>query len=716
MTKPIDQLLKYPKEYIQGLSEFYPLTGALLTEYELVWDWRLVSRNTTIAWNDHLLEMFRTNYDWHELSGNGSIPFTAELLGQFDDRWRWYVLGGQKKIMNDPAMVKICLDHLTDREQENLFDRHVAPLTPESASWAYDFFSNYDKLNWSDFSTYDGFLWTAEFIREHADRFDWEELSNNKGIPWNAALIEEHAARWDWFHLCWNSSVKWDLDLITRFKDQVSWGALSYRDSKIKWTADMLTAFKDNLQWVSISMGPGAIDSIECFFNHRSIVWTPELFDACSSSIEAFCIQLAEDRKEDFEESNMELLEPDEHWTVFMNGGNWSEAFFWQMVRLSETTPDKKVISWGKIAHSFSQWDEWSKEAVALIVSKAPVKRLITNKTFPINDHPDIVGNLINLELTHTEWDDFSVREDFELPEALVEKHKDKKWWWISTNPTLSMSIKKKFEDQLHWDNVFKNIPFTPEVVEAFPHQWEKVKGWYKIFQPFRSKEEILGVLIPDKQVFGDMDREIPENLLLDFLSRLLDQPASYFKDDLEKSLRYDSLNHLVLNVQHAYYWPLLFRYADQICADSRSAFFIEQLGKKALQLLNERDFVQAIKLYQIILNTEIHSNERDLSIYCNALYAVQHDNSGLGVDAKLNKEFLKKCLPYADRNPAIYFNAACLYAEMNDLDNVYEHLRKASGRIFIGYEQMVKEINEGELFAAFRKDSRFESLHLRSS
>ncbi|NBW34414.1 MAG: hypothetical protein EBR30_05225 [Cytophagia bacterium] len=59
--------------------------------------------------------------------------------------------------------------------------------------------------------------------------------------------------------------------------------------------------------------------------------------------------------------------------------------------------------------------------------------------------------------------------------------------------------------------------------------------------------------------------------------------------------------------------------------------------------------------------------NDNDYSIYCNALYVLQNNITGFGVQLERNRKLLSICLPFAKFNPAIYFNAATLYVKMGE-------------------------------------------------
>lgn len=139
---------------------------------------------------------------------------------------------------------------------------------------------------------------------------------------------------------------------------------------------------------------------------------------------------------------------------------------------------------------------------------------------------------------------------------------------------------------------------------------------------------------------------------------------------------------------------------------------FIAYLGKEAFELGKKRLFKEAIELFKLGISIECrqHYTIRPevktiyLQILCNSLYFIQNDNTGLPVDVELNQFFLAKCLPYGKENPAIYFNAACVYNEMKDFINVTKCIQLAK-QYYNDYEMMIETIKKEPIFAEFRKD-----------
>ncbi|MGX1928006.1 SMI1/KNR4 family protein [Flagellimonas sp. 2504JD4-2] len=137
---------------------------------------------------------------------------------------------------------------------------------------------------------------------------------------------------------------------------------------------------------------------------------------------------------------------------------------------------------------------------------------------------------------------------------------------------------------------------------------------------------------------------------------------------------------------------------------------FIAQLAAKALRLGQQKSFKESFKFFELIVETEpkLQYNIRPqvrklyLTAFCNVLYFLLKDNTGLPIDATLNKYFLDKCIPYAEENPAIYFNAACVYAEMKEYTMVRKCIKAAKEHNEI-YPLMIEAIKKETLFADFR-------------
>lgn len=145
---------------------------------------------------------------------------------------------------------------------------------------------------------------------------------------------------------------------------------------------------------------------------------------------------------------------------------------------------------------------------------------------------------------------------------------------------------------------------------------------------------------------------------------------------------------------------------------------FMAHLGHEALELGQKGLFKESIELFKLGMNIEYKDyysvcpevKTEYLKMYCNVLYFLQNDNTGLPVNDELNHFFLKKALPYAEENPAIYFNAACLYNEMGDFKNVVRCIELAKLQ-YNDFDIMMEAIKNESVFLEFRKDPLFLNL-----
>jgi hypothetical protein len=118
---------------------------------------------------------------------------------------------------------------------------------------------------------------------------------------------------------------------------------------------------------------------------------------------------------------------------------------------------------------------------------------------------------------------------------------------------------------------------------------------------------------------------------------------------------------------------------------------------------MQNKKWLQALLHYEFILSMLKNETlaEKDYSVYCNALYVLQHDVTGLGVQHERNKKMLSICLQFAQHNPAIYFNAATLYVEMVEYDEAlinFKHYFSSSDKdkIMLYEGLMAEKMYEG--------------------
>lgn len=90
--------------------------------------------------------------------------------------------------------------------------------------------------------------------------------------------------------------------------------------------------------------------------------------------------------------------------------------------------------------------------------------------------------------------------------------------------------------------------------------------------------------------------------------------------------------------------------------------------------LIQGSEFSKAIKVYDLALKFKSPGE----SVYANALWIAQKDNTNLPVDVARNNRWLEICIPHGPTNPGILFNAACIYMEHHDYEKVTEFIKHA--------------------------------------
>lgn len=140
--------------------------------------------------------------------------------------------------------------------------------------------------------------------------------------------------------------------------------------------------------------------------------------------------------------------------------------------------------------------------------------------------------------------------------------------------------------------------------------------------------------------------------------------------------------------------------------ACERSSWLGSLVGQLAYEMMREKRWEDALLLYDRLVELP----DTDLTTYNNALYAVMDDNSALGVQPERAQRYVAAALPHAPDNPAIFYNAACIYMELGDTPKVYENIRRALEHGFhdpqqIRDEPVFEPIRDGHQFAALFDD-----------
>lgn len=135
--------------------------------------------------------------------------------------------------------------------------------------------------------------------------------------------------------------------------------------------------------------------------------------------------------------------------------------------------------------------------------------------------------------------------------------------------------------------------------------------------------------------------------------------------------------------------------------ATSADEHLASAIGRAAFRLLSARQFAEALRLYDRLLGLEL----TDLTIFTNALYAVQADNNGLKLDRARATRYLAAAAPHAEKNPTIYLNVAAVQLELGDREAMFVALEAAKRHKL---KQRLAELRDQKMFAPFRRDPRF--------
>jgi hypothetical protein len=93
--------------FLRHICEFHPLGFDFLAKYEYEIDWKSLSKNRKIEWNEEFLERYENRFLWHELAWNDSIIWDTPLIKRFNKRLDWYYLGRNKSLPISEEFIKV---------------------------------------------------------------------------------------------------------------------------------------------------------------------------------------------------------------------------------------------------------------------------------------------------------------------------------------------------------------------------------------------------------------------------------------------------------------------------------------------------------------------------------------------------------------------------------------------------------------------------------
>ncbi len=113
--------------------------------------------------------------------------------------------------------------------------------------------------------------------------------------------------------------------------------------------------------------------------------------------------------------------------------------------------------------------------------------------------------------------------------------------------------------------------------------------------------------------------------------------------------------------------------------------------------------WLEAIAAFDLV----IESPHLDRTAYNNALFAIMADNNKLPIDRPRALRFLAAALRFGAENPAIFYNSACVYMELGEVERTLECLAQARRHGHTSPETLRDE----PLFRPLADDPRFKAL-----
>jgi hypothetical protein len=115
----------------------------------------------------------------------------------------------------------------------------------------------------------------------------------------------------------------------------------------------------------------------------------------------------------------------------------------------------------------------------------------------------------------------------------------------------------------------------------------------------------------------------------------------------------------------------------------AKSYFEAELIGAWAHGLKERAELAASQDLVEIAIACP---KMREQQHYGFALWIIQASNTKIPLDHARARRFLEACLPHADKDATILHNAACVFAELEDVEGVLAQARAAKER---GYDAM---------------------------
>lgn len=264
----------------------------------------------------------------------------------------------------------------------------------------------------------------------------------------------------------------------------------------------------------------------------------------------------------------------------------------------------------------------------------------------------------------------------------------------------------------------FSNVQIE-DIPEKIITYFLPLKKFEKLVVDFVVNEEIESVAktFLEENLTNKKFKEDLKNLLFNYTADIAKQKtkellkiSTYLLVSEQAKEIFYYLSNIILIAVEANYIPFLNTLENHIKNAENPLYAVDQAGMAAYTLMAEKKAYQAaLQLFEWILHRTDYKETPNLSTYCNALWILQNDNTGFPIDVEKNHKWLAKCLAFAPQNPKVYYNAACLYVEMQDFTKAFECIELAKKHKFNSFKAMINDMKTQSFFREFRIDPRFE-------
>lgn len=285
-----------------------------------------------------------------------------------------------------------------------------------------------------------------------------------------------------------------------------------------------------------------------------------------------------------------------------------------------------------------------------------------------------------------------------------------------------------KFSSWHEWSltQISSILPFFDDIVEKCDYEGPKALDLTEILlmqeEVSSLDEKYKAYLYPGETEFDAFMKGDIEPLKKISNSSYADQTILYFLDnlgpqnierlilfadvflDFEKKISEKTFE--ILNMQLFKYLDINHPSFEKIAQRIKCPSFVERLIYTIYhKLLSHRKYEEYIEVCKKLLKIPIDPKVES-GFYSNILWVLQKDNTGLPVDKKLNELALVKSLPKGIEYPAIFFNACCLYVEMEEFDDAYKMVELALTHHF-DRGTMLDQVTRGDMFKDFREKTK---------